>query len=175
MAMSLIQKLGAAAGRPLARIAEVRPPAVADPAALHPGDAPPTDGRLLVLYDGACGICLHGRDLFARWDKGRALADDLIARHDAHLLGNMDTEETYGSLHVIHPDGRVESGGGALASLIGALRFGAPLGAILRRFPGLTEAAYTWFAGHRVGISQTTGLTNHPQRDPSQLPGSSRS
>jgi len=168
--MTAIDQVAQGVTRPIKAIARVREPAVVDPTTLRPGDPPPTNGRLLVLYDGGCGICLHARDLFARWDNGRALNDDMIARHDDFLLANMSQEETYGSFHVIHPDGRVESGGDGLATVIGALRFGGPLAAAMRRFSRASNGLYDWFVAHRAGISQTTGLINHPQRDPSQQP-----
>jgi predicted DCC family thiol-disulfide oxidoreductase YuxK len=158
------------AATPIRLVARVREPAVADPAALSPGDPPGVGDRLLVLYDGGCGICLHSRDLFAFWDRGRGLADDRIARHAGHLLGDLDEDLTYRSFHVVHPDGRRESAGPGLAALFEALPGFGVVGAAMRRFPGPTERVYEWFALNRPWISQGTGLINHPQRDPAEQP-----
>lgn len=156
---------------PLRRNAHMREPAIADPASLRPGDAPPTGGRLLLLYDGGCGICLHARDLFARWDGGRRLADDRIARHDSGLLSGMTEETRYATWHVVHPDGRIESGGDGLAALFGALPGAQPLAFLLRRMPSASNGFYTWFKDNRDWISQSTGLTEHPQRDQREQAG----
>lgn len=165
-----LRALGHLVGTPIRLLSQERVPAVGHPELLKPGDRPEVGERLLVLYDGGCGICLHARDLFARWDGGRALADDRIARHDHHLLADLDEDATYSSFHVIHPDGRRESGGDGLAAVFSALRFGRPLAAAMRRFSGTTDAAYRWFAENRTWISQGTGLIDHPDRDPSEQP-----
>jgi predicted DCC family thiol-disulfide oxidoreductase YuxK len=98
------------------------------------------------------------------------LVDDRIARHDRHLLAELDAEQTYGSFHVVHPDGRIESAGAGLTAIIGALPFGSPFAGVMRRLPGVTEAAYDWFADHREEISQMFGLADHPQKDPAEKP-----
>lgn len=159
-----------AAAAPIRLVGRNRAPAVEHPKRLRPGDPPGTGGRLLVLYDGGCGICLHARDVFARWDGGRRIADDRIARHEHGLLADLSEDETYESFHVIHPDGRRESGGDGLAALFEALPGAGPIGRAMRRFPGSTETFYEWFANNRPWISQGSGLINHPQRDPDEQP-----
>ncbi len=165
-----IKAIAHVAALPVRALGSVRTPAVADPERLHPGDRPDVGDRLLVLYDGGCGICLHARDVFAWWDRGRTLADDRIARHSGYLLGDLDREETYSSFHVVHPDGRVESAGPGLAALFEALPGLGFVGSAMRRLPGPTERFYEWFAENRPWISQGTGLINHPQRDPAEQP-----
>lgn len=150
--------------RPLRALARVRPPAILDPDALRPGDPPPTDGRALVLYDEACGVCLHGRDLIARLDRRGRLAHDVIGRHTGGLLAAVPPEAQYESWHVIHPDGRIEHGGAGVIAVIDALPGGHLPAAVLRRVPGLVDRGYRAFATHRVPISQGLGLSGHPQR-----------
>ncbi|MEH3054654.1 MAG: DCC1-like thiol-disulfide oxidoreductase family protein [Patulibacter minatonensis] len=166
--ISPLARLGAhVLALPLRALARSRVPAVADPGALSPGDIPPTDGRLLLLFDGGCGICLHARDTLAFWDRGgRRLAFDRIARHDAGLLRGIPAEERYGAWHVIHPDGRLESGAMGVASSVEALPGGALPARLARRFPGAADRGYKWFVHNRGWISRGSGLINHPQRDP---------
>ena len=157
---------GHVAALPLRALARSRPPAVADPSALHPGDPPPTDGKLLLLFDGGCGICLHARDLFAALDWNHRLAYDRIVRHDQGLLAALDPEARYGSWHTVHDDGRLEHGAQGVASALEAIPIGALPAKFIRRFPDISDAAYQWFVRNRSWVSQTTGLINHPQRDP---------
>lgn len=151
-------------GRPLRRLAQQREPAVDEPTALAPGDLPPVAGRILVLYDGTCGICLHGRDLLARLDRRGALAHDTIQRHTDGLLAAVDPIDRLETWHVVLPSGeRLDRGAAALVVLeaLPATRLLARLGA---RAPGAVDRAYRWFAAHRVGISGALGLQHHPDR-----------
>jgi predicted DCC family thiol-disulfide oxidoreductase YuxK len=163
--VALVRMGARTAARPLRSLARVRPPAVADPTTLHPGDAPPTGGRLLLLYDGGCGICLHVRDGIAAADRRGQLAHDRIARHDDGLLADLDPEERYSSWHAVFPDGRRVSGSRALEAALDVLPFGRGPAAFIRRFPGLSDRAYRWFARNRGWISRGTGLIDHPERD----------
>lgn len=151
---------------PIRRLGRLRAPAIPDPAGLRPGDAPPIDAELLLIYDGGCGICLHTRDLLAAWDRRGRFAHDTIVRHDAGLLADLDPETRYASWHAIHVDGRAEHGAPALAATLARLPGGAPLAAAMRRFPRVGAAGYAWFVRNRAWISQTAGLVDHPQRDP---------
>jgi predicted DCC family thiol-disulfide oxidoreductase YuxK len=154
------------AALPIRAVARERPPAVADPSALSPGDAPPTAGKLLLLFDGGCGICLHARDVIGLLDRRERLAFDRIARHDRGLLADLTPEERYGSWHVVHPDGRLEHGSAALATTVASLPVGRIPAAAMRALSGLSESGYLWFARNRGWISRGSGLINHPQRDP---------
>lgn len=162
----LARGVASLAATPIRKLAREREPAVADPGALQPGDKPPTDGRLLLIYDGGCGICLHARDVFAAWDFRHRLAHDRIARHDQGLLADMDPIERYSSWHAVHPDGRMEHGADALAALFNELPGAQPISWSIRRFPGPYDAFYKWFVRNRPWISQGANLINHPQRDP---------
>ncbi|MBJ7471531.1 MAG: DUF393 domain-containing protein [Solirubrobacteraceae bacterium] len=164
------QILAHGAAIPIRLLARERQPAVAEPELLHPGDRPPTAGRLLLLFDGGCGICLHSRDVIAVLDRRHRLAFDRIARHDGGLLSDVPEAERYGSWHAIHPDGTLEHGSVALASTVAALPGGRMLSWPLRRLPGAADAGYRWFARNRGWISRGSGLINHPERDPREQP-----
>lgn len=143
---------------------------MADPLALHPGDPPPTDGRLLLLFDGGCGICLHARDLFLALDWNDQLAHDRIVRHAPGLLAQLEPAAQYGSWHTVHPDGRIEHGAAGVAAALEMVPIGRGAARLVRRFPRTSERAYAWFVRHRSTISQSTGLIDHPQRDPREQP-----
>lgn len=167
-----VARLGAhIAAVPVRTVARVRQPAIDDPAALRPGDPPPTDGKLLLLYDGGCGICLHARDVFATLDRRQHLVHDRIARHDRGLLADMDEEVRYGSWHAVYPDGRVESGSRGVFAALAELPGGRVPARAVARFPDAADRAYRWFAKNRSWISQGSGLINHPERDPREQPG----
>lgn len=151
---------------PIRALAKERPPAVAAPSSLSAGDPPPTDGRLLLLFDGGCGICLHARDVFLAFDWNHRLAHDRIVRHDLGLLSDIDPVTRYASWHTIHPDGRVEHGAQGVASALEEIPIGKLPAKFVRRFPGVSDAAYQWFVHNRGWISRGSGLINHPQRDP---------
>jgi predicted DCC family thiol-disulfide oxidoreductase YuxK len=170
--LKTVARLGAhVVAAPVRALARVRPPAIEDPTGLKPGDAPPTDGRLLLLYDGGCGICLHARDVFATLDRRGRLVHDHIARYDSGLLADMDEDTRYGSWHAVYPDGRVESGAKGVVAALSQLPFGRLPGRIVQRFPDQADQAYQWFADNRSWISQGSGLINHPERDPREQPG----
>lgn len=158
--------LAHAAALPILAVHKVREPAVAEPWTLSPGDAPPTDGRLLLIFDGGCGICLHARDVFGVLDRRHHLAFDRIARHDRGLLADIPDEERYESWHVIRPDGTQLSGAEGLLAVIAELPGGRLPAAVAGRFGGTAERGYRWFAENRGWISRGSGLINHPERDP---------
>lgn len=153
------------AALPLRAAARERPPAVAEPGGLRPGDPPPTDGRLLLLFDGGCGICLHARDAFAVLDRRHRLAFDRIARHDHGLLSHLPPVERYGAWHVVHPDGRQEHGWHGIAATFDQIPGGRLPAGVMRRFPEQSDRFYKWFVHNRGWISRGSGLINHPQRD----------
>lgn len=155
-----------AAALPIRKLARERPPAIEHPEVLHPGDAPPTGGKLLLMFDGGCGICLHSRDVIAALDRRHRLAFDRIARHDRGLLADVPPVERYSSWHVVHPDGTLEHGSAGLATTIAQLPGGSVVAWPMRRLPRAADAGYRWFVRNRGWISRGSGLINHPQRDP---------
>ncbi len=127
------------------------------------GDRRPA-GRLLVLFDADCGFCLYGRDLLLRWDRRHRLAADLIQRHRDTTLADLSPEQQLASWHAIHPDGRRESGGAALAAVLEQLPLAGGAARVVRALPGPTDRAYRWVARHRTGISRLLRTQGHPER-----------
>jgi predicted DCC family thiol-disulfide oxidoreductase YuxK len=102
-----------------------------------------------VLYDGDCGFCKWALDKILAWDRRRRLHPVAIQSEEGdRLLAGMDPERRLDSWHLVR-DGFVRSGGAAAPELFELLPGGAPLAAVLRAFPRLTERAYRWVADHR--------------------------
>jgi predicted DCC family thiol-disulfide oxidoreductase YuxK len=106
--------------------------------------------RHVVLYDADCGFC--------RWSLGRILARDRagvlrpLALQDPeaeHLLAGMDREQRMASWHLVMPEGRVYSGGAAVAPLFRLLPRGRLVAALATLFPGVTGAVYRLVARNR--------------------------
>ncbi|HYC12100.1 MAG TPA: DCC1-like thiol-disulfide oxidoreductase family protein [Nitrososphaerales archaeon] len=84
----------------------------------------------LLLYDTDCGPCMRFKRLVSFLDLGRSL--EFMSIDKAEGLGILDgipAKRRHGSFHLVHPDGRLESGADALPSLISLL----PGGRIARR------------------------------------------
>lgn len=125
---------------------------------------PSSEAPLLVLFDADCGFCLYGRDLLLRWDRRGRLAAGLIQDHEATTLADLSPEERLASWHVLHPDGRRESGGAALTAVLERLPGAGCLARMVGAFPGPTDRIYSWVASHRVGISRFLHTQGHPER-----------
>lgn len=123
-----------------------------------------SDDRLLVLFDADCGFCLYGRDALLRWDRRGRLTAGLIQEHAGTTLADLSPEQRLASWHVIHPDGRRESGGAALAAVLAVLPGAGWLARLVRAVPGPAEWVYSWVASHRVGISRLLRTQGHPDR-----------
>lgn len=119
---------------------------------------------LLVLFDADCGFCLYGRDLLLRWDRHGRLTAGVIQDHEATTLADLAPEQRLASWHVLHPDGRRESGGAALAAVLEVLPGAGCLARAVRAFPGPTDGIYSWVASHRIGISRLLRTQGHPER-----------
>lgn len=65
------------------------------------------------------------------------------------LLDDLSEAQRLSSWRLVGPDGRLHSGGAAAVPLLRTLSGGAPLAALLERFPSATEGAYAWVAAHR--------------------------
>ncbi|EHN12452.1 hypothetical protein PAI11_06800 [Patulibacter medicamentivorans] len=141
-----------------------QPSAPPTPPPLRPGDPPARGDRLLLLFDANCGFCLSGRDLLRRWDRHDRLADDLIQRHLDGLLADLPADAQLATWHAIHPDGRRESGGAALAAALEQLPGAWPAARVARALPGPTDRAYRWMARHRIAISRLLRTQGHPER-----------
>jgi predicted DCC family thiol-disulfide oxidoreductase YuxK len=105
--------------------------------------------QLAVLYDRDCGFCKWSLDKILAWDRNRRLRPVAIQSEEGErLLADVEPERRLDSWHLVE-DGEVRSAGAAAPRLFAALPGGRPLAALLRAFPGATERAYRWVAGHR--------------------------
>jgi predicted DCC family thiol-disulfide oxidoreductase YuxK len=105
--------------------------------------------ELAVLYDRDCGFCKWALDKILAWDRNQRLRPVAIQSEEGErLLADIAPERRLDSWHLV-TDGKVQSAGAAAPDLFAALPGGRPLGALLRTFPGLTDRAYRWVAGHR--------------------------
>ncbi len=102
-----------------------------------------------VLYDRDCGFCRWSLDKLLGWDRGRLRAVEIQSEQGQRLLAPLPEATRLESWHLVTPSGELLSGGAAAAPLAGLLPGGRPLAAALRAFPGPTEHAYRWVAGHR--------------------------
>lgn len=123
-----------------------------------------SDAPLLVLFDADCGFCLYGRDLLLRWDRAGRLTAGMIQDHETTTLVDLSAEQRLASWHVLHPDGRRESGGAALAAVLEQLPGAGGVARVVRAVPGPTERLYSWVASHRVAISRLLRTQGHPER-----------
>lgn len=114
---------------------------------------------LPVLYDADCGFCRWTLALLLRRDRaGRLLPLPIESPEGDELLGGMPREERLRSAHAVTPDGRVWSGGDAVAPILRELgRPGAARGARLLGPP--LRAGYRLVAANRslLGKLMPTG------------------
>ncbi len=110
--------------------------------------------QLAVLYDRDCGFCKWSLDKILAWDRRRRLRPVAIQSEEGgRLLAAIAPERRLDSWHLVE-DGEVRSAGAAAPRLFDALPGGRPLAALLRAFPGATERAYRWVAGHRNRLAR---------------------
>jgi predicted DCC family thiol-disulfide oxidoreductase YuxK len=106
--------------------------------------------RPVVLYDTDCGFCRWSLAKLLAWDRHRRLRPVAIQSADGQrLLADLSEAKRLSSWHLVAPEGRLRSAGAAAAPLLRTLPGGAPLAALLERFPSATEGAYAWVAAHR--------------------------
>jgi predicted DCC family thiol-disulfide oxidoreductase YuxK len=111
--------------------------------------------RWTVLYDGDCGLCKWLLAGLLRWDGGSRLRPLALQRPEAaDLLADLCPTERMASWHLISPAGERWSGGAAASQLLSLLPHGRVPAAAFARFPGLTDRAYSWIAGHRTELSK---------------------
>lgn len=112
-------------------------------------------GRLLVLYDDACGFCAWCMGWLLRADRARRLAPVAIeSERGRRLLSGMPDERRLASWHVCDEHGLLASGGAGLAHVLARLPACAPVAALARAMPRATERAYGWTAAHRSGLGR---------------------
>ncbi len=102
-----------------------------------------------ILYDANCGFCRWSLAKVLAWDRRGALRPVALQEPEAErLLAGMEAPERMASWHLVE-DGRVRSGGTALAPLLRALPGGRPLAALAERAPGTAEWGYRFVADRR--------------------------
>ena len=110
--------------------------------------------ELIVLYDLDCGFCKWALDKILAWDRHRRLRPVAIQSEEGgRLLAPIEAGRRLDSWHLV-ADGEISSAGAAAPALLEALPGGRPLAALLRTFPGATDRAYRWVAGHRDVIAK---------------------
>jgi predicted DCC family thiol-disulfide oxidoreductase YuxK len=113
------------------------------------------DAGWVVLYDADCGFCKWLLSGLLRWDRATRLHPVALQRSEAEdLLADLTPAERMASWHLIAPTGERRSGGAAAPPLMRLLPAGRLPAAVLARFPGLTDRAYRWVAGHRTQLSR---------------------
>ena len=114
--------------------------------------------RAVLLYDGDCGFCRWATDRVLGWDRrGALLALPIQSEEGDRLLDGMTPGRRLSSWHLASPDGRVNSGGAAVAPLARVLPLGRPIELVARSFPAATDAAYRLVARHRAGLARLLG------------------
>ena len=109
----------------------------------------------LVLYDRDCGFCRGSLAALLRWDRDGRLRPVAIQEPAAdELLGDMPADQRMASWHLVSPDGRRWSGGGAVVPLLRLLPAGRAPAAVFARFPRATDRGYRWVADHRSQLSR---------------------
>lgn len=114
--------------------------------------------RPVLLYDGSCAFCRAWVDRIRRWDRRNRI--DLLPaseRFSAPDLPQLSNEAVNAAMHLVLPDGRVVSGGGAVPELLRLLP-GGGIPRLLFFIPGvpwLAGLGYDWVARrrHRFGCS----------------------
>lgn len=110
--------------------------------------------KAIVIYDPDCGFCRVSLALLLSWDRGILRPLPLGTPEADWLLADLTEHERNASWHVVldgdepgAPNRR--SAGAALAPALSLLPGGRIPAAFFARFPGTTERAYRWVAGHR--------------------------
>jgi predicted DCC family thiol-disulfide oxidoreductase YuxK len=103
-----------------------------------------------VLYDLDCGFCRWSVGRLLAWDRSRRLRPVAIQSAEGRrLLAGLTPEQQLASAHAIDANGRLTSGGDAIAPIAAVLPGGTPIAALARRAPGPARAGYTAVAGRR--------------------------
>jgi predicted DCC family thiol-disulfide oxidoreductase YuxK len=124
--------------------------------------------RAIVLYDEDCGFCRWTAYRLRAWDRHRRLAFAPIQGEEGQtLLAGIPPETRLVSAHVVTPDGRIRSGGAAVAPVLERLPGGSPVASVARTFPGATDRAYRWAAARRAWFGARLG-TDACAVDPSR-------
>jgi predicted DCC family thiol-disulfide oxidoreductase YuxK len=115
------------------------------------------DDRAGLLFDADCGFCRWATAKLLRWDRaGRLRPVPLQSGEAETLLASVPADLRPLSWHLV-VDGRVRSGGRAVAPLLRMLPRGRLLAAVADLTPGGTDATYRWVARHRRRLGRIVG------------------
>ena len=108
-----------------------------------------------ILYDADCGFCRWSLAQLLRLDRRNRLRPVPLQQLEADtLLSGMSRDEQMASWHLVD-DGRVYSGGAALAPLLRLLPGGRPFAAALAALPAAVgDVAYRTVAGRRSSLGR---------------------
>jgi predicted DCC family thiol-disulfide oxidoreductase YuxK len=111
--------------------------------------------RAVVLYDRDCGFCRWTLAGLLKLDRHLRLRPMPLQDPEAdRLLGGMPAGPKYASAHLVTPDGRIHSGGLAVAPILELLPHGTPASRVARLLPGPLRVGYDWVARHRTLLSR---------------------
>ena len=118
-----------------------------------------TAGQNILLYDQDCGFCKWSLEKILAWDRSKRLrAVSIQSEEGERLLAGVDPKVRLDSWHLVSADGKLFSAGAVAEPLARILPWGRPLAAVLGAFPGLTEGAYRYVAGHRYRWARLLGI-----------------
>jgi predicted DCC family thiol-disulfide oxidoreductase YuxK len=104
----------------------------------------------IVLYDRDCGFCRWSLAQLLALDRRQVLRPVALGTPEAdRLLADLTPEQRAASWHLVAPDRRRWSAGGAAPPLLRLLPGGRAPAALLERMPQITERAYRLVADHR--------------------------
>lgn len=111
--------------------------------------------KSIIFYDQDCGFCRWSLAKLLHLDRARRLRPVPIQSPEADVyLSGMDDATRMASWHLAVDQGKVHSGGAAVAPLLDLLSGGKLPAALFRRFPRLTGRGYRWVAGHRTALAR---------------------
>lgn len=111
-----------------------------------------------LLYDDDCNFCRWALLKILRWDRQRRLRPVALQDPEAEtLLAGMTPQARMASWHLVI-DGKVWSGGRAMAPLAAMLPGGGLIAAGARTWPGLVERLYRTVATNRDWLGRLLGL-----------------
>ncbi len=103
-----------------------------------------------MLYDRDCGFCRWSLAHLLEFDRRVRLRPVALQDPEAgELLQGMEAERRYASAHLVTADGKVYSGGAAVAPLLDVLLAGAPLSNAARLLTGPLSLGYGLVARNR--------------------------